>query len=197
MNVTNFVFLSSLLDPHYLKTFDVILLSYDALKKDIWLDDAYLSPLTSVVFRRVVLDESQKVKSKSSKVSDMANRLHCHSKWCVTGTPAVDNSVENVRGLLQFLFPFLSLETFSRLLSSSPSNLPSLSLWLPHVIWRSTKASGEVREQCRIPRQVTTVRAVEFRAIERHFYETLVSEEREIGGCCSGKRRGRERGRCG
>jgi len=96
-----------LLNPSHLATYDILLLSYETLRGDIYRDAAGDSPLTSLAFRRIILDESQKIKNKNTNVSEMANKLRTHAKWCVTGTPAVGNSIENMHGLLQFLFPEL------------------------------------------------------------------------------------------
>ena len=52
------------------------------------------SPLNQVVFRRVVLDESQECKTLSfAKMTALCNKLQAACRWAVSGTPLTEGSL--------------------------------------------------------------------------------------------------------
>ncbi|KDD74151.1 SNF2 family domain-containing protein, partial [Helicosporidium sp. ATCC 50920] len=60
------------------------------------------TPLTRLVWWRVCLDEAQTVEGASSAAAELASRLCCTHRWCVSGTPLA-RGVEDAGGLLRFL----------------------------------------------------------------------------------------------
>jgi SNF2 family DNA or RNA helicase len=64
---------------------------------------------------RVILDEAQWIKNKSTKTSLAASSLQAEYRWCLTGTP-MQNSVDELYSLVRFLriAPYNSWERFSR-----------------------------------------------------------------------------------
>jgi len=64
----------------------------------------------TVHFDLVVLDESQRIKNRSSTTSQVARSISRSRNWALTGTP-VENSAEDLVGIFEFLSPgFLSPE---------------------------------------------------------------------------------------
>ena len=91
---------------------DVVISTYDVLKREIWLAKAILqpttrtmrgttrgghqhqpprSPLIGVMWWRVCIDEAQMVEAVTSRVAEMAQIIPCVNAWCVTGTPVKNN----------------------------------------------------------------------------------------------------------
>ncbi|MGO9113619.1 MAG: DEAD/DEAH box helicase [Thermoguttaceae bacterium] len=63
-----------------------------------------------IPFDLVVLDESQRIKNRSSTTSEVVRGLSRRRSWALTGTP-VENSAEDLVGIFEFLAPgFLSPE---------------------------------------------------------------------------------------
>lgn len=63
---------------------------------------------------RVILDEAQWIKNKSTKAAVSACHLQAEFRWCLTGTP-MQNSVDELYSLIRFLkiAPYNSLEKFT------------------------------------------------------------------------------------
>ncbi|EFJ51898.1 hypothetical protein VOLCADRAFT_87560 [Volvox carteri f. nagariensis] len=97
---------------------DVVLTTYDVLKRDVARQpdpegqerslrhgkryEVVPTPLTRLRWWRVVLDEAQMVESSTAKAAEMALKLDTVHRWCVTGTP-ISRGLEDVYGLLAFL----------------------------------------------------------------------------------------------
>ncbi|GIL56939.1 hypothetical protein Vafri_12224 [Volvox africanus] len=97
---------------------DVVLTTYDVLKRDVARQpdlqvpernlrhgkryEVVPTPLTRLCWWRVVLDEAQMVESSTAKATEMALKLDAVHRWCVTGTP-ISRGLEDVYGLLAFL----------------------------------------------------------------------------------------------
>lgn len=65
------------------------------------------------VFHRIILDEAQCIKNKSTKTAQACFKLKATYRWCLTGTPMM-NSVEELYSLLHFLQikPYCQWEKF-------------------------------------------------------------------------------------
>ncbi|KXZ52879.1 hypothetical protein GPECTOR_8g26 [Gonium pectorale] len=99
---------------------DVVLTTYDVLKRDLARQPdpqqpgeertlrrgkryaVVPTPLTRLVWWRVVLDEAQMVESSTAKAAEMALKLDTVHRWCVTGTP-ISRGLEDLFGLMAFL----------------------------------------------------------------------------------------------
>ncbi|GIL90673.1 hypothetical protein Vretifemale_18375 [Volvox reticuliferus] len=97
---------------------DVVLTTYDVLKRDVTRQPdlqapersfrhakryaVVPTPLTRLRWWRVVLDEAQMVENSTAKATEMALKLDTVHRWCVTGTP-ISRGLEDVYGLLAFL----------------------------------------------------------------------------------------------
>lgn len=95
-----------------LKKFDVIMISYNSLESlhrkqekgwsrgdDIIKED---SPMHSIHFHRLILDEAHSIKSRVTGVAKACFALNGTYKWCLSGTP-VQNRIGEFFSLLRFL----------------------------------------------------------------------------------------------
>ncbi|KAL7531502.1 hypothetical protein ACHAXR_007093 [Thalassiosira sp. AJA248-18] len=186
-----------LVHPNHLANADVVLVTFQALMSDLWHsndnplagfstknEDPRLrskkrykvlpSPLTSVKWWRVCLDEAQRVEVPSAASARMAHKLLTDKRWCVTGTPIGDGHLDDLYGLLLFLSfkPFAEKRWFSKTFSLSHGDaLNRLSHLLKDIMWRSTKASRFVRQQMGVPEQVEKKNILQFSSVEKHFYD--------------------------
>lgn len=77
---------------------DLIVTNYEAYEKEVsWLR-------SQVVWECVILDEGHKIKSCTTKISHALQNIRCNLRLILTGTP-VQNNLEELRGLLHWLFP--------------------------------------------------------------------------------------------
>jgi len=60
------------------------------------------TPLLSICFRRVILDEAHIIKNPNTGASKACCEINAERRWCVTGTP-ISNSLQDVFGLIKFL----------------------------------------------------------------------------------------------
>jgi len=61
------------------------------------------TPLQMIHFKRVILDEAQRIDTPTAKTSQMALRIEADCRWCVTGTPLGKGRMDDLYGLLVFL----------------------------------------------------------------------------------------------
>ncbi|KNH06181.1 DNA repair protein [Perkinsela sp. CCAP 1560/4] len=71
--------------------------------------DFSLSPIHELKWKRIILDEAHRIKSKNTSTARGIYALEGEFRWCVTGTP-LQNRVGDVYSLLRFL----KLEKYSR-----------------------------------------------------------------------------------
>jgi len=81
----------------YLETYDVILTTYATLSRDI-------STLKKIEFTYLIIDESQQIKNKESKIFQAINSIHTSYKISLSGTP-IENSLSDLWSQMQFINP--------------------------------------------------------------------------------------------
>ncbi|PHN06341.1 DEAD/DEAH box helicase [Flavilitoribacter nigricans] len=86
-------------DVRLLSRFDVIITTYQTALRDIEL-------LERMEFEYVVLDESQQIKNRESKVFQAVNKLNAGHKISLSGTP-IENSLADLWSQMQFINPNL------------------------------------------------------------------------------------------
>ncbi len=84
-------------DIRLLVRFDIILISYQTVLKDIDL-------LKKIDYEYVILDESQQIKNKDSKIFRAINELNARHKISLSGTP-IENSLSDLWAQMQFINP--------------------------------------------------------------------------------------------
>jgi E3 ubiquitin-protein ligase SHPRH len=181
-----------LIHPLILADADIVLMTFDGLMGDLGHsgDNPYIvssqrlrtdkryrvlpSPLTTIKWFRVCLDEAQKVETPTATSAKMALKLAAHHRWCVSGTPIGRGKLDDLYGLFSFLklAPFSSKKWFQACLNPSNRDVEDrITQLLSSVIWRSTKASESVKNQIGIPEQIERTVVLKFSSIEKHFYE--------------------------
>lgn len=78
---------------------DLFITTYGVLRR-------YCAILKRIFFERVILDEAQIIKNKTSKVSIAAKSLNCARRLALTGTP-IENHLNDFFSLIEFLNPGL------------------------------------------------------------------------------------------
>ncbi|MEM1214879.1 MAG: DEAD/DEAH box helicase [Bacteroidota bacterium] len=82
-------------DPRVLRRFDVILTTYQTALRDV-------EVLRSIEFEYIILDESQQIKNRESKVFKALNTLEAKHKLSLSGTP-IENSLSDLWSQMQFI----------------------------------------------------------------------------------------------
>jgi SNF2 family DNA or RNA helicase len=187
---------SSLIHPRRLGDADVVLMTFDALMGDLNHSDdnpfvesggrggralrqrkiyrVVPSPLLSINWWRICLDEAQRVETPTAASAKMALKLYAEHRWCVSGTPVGRGKLEDLHGLLLFqrLLPFDNKAWFAGCFRKQHRGFEDRIRHLLHSsFWRSTKMSERVREQMGIPEQIEKKVVLEFSSVERHFYQ--------------------------
>ena len=188
--------------PMHLLHYDIIITTYDVLRSDLTYavniqprnDNTRMTrnkklnnnrkkyrilptPLISIEYWRVCLDEAQMVGSSTAKSATMALKLRSHYKWCISGTPIQRKGLLDLRGLFLFLnIPLLSDKYWFNKYIVHPFTLPDHESCLSNlvslcksIIWRSYKLL--VANEINIPSQSYELSLLKFSPIESHFYK--------------------------
>jgi len=86
-------------DPRLIARYDVVLTTYQTALRDV-------SILGELVYEYIVLDESQYIKNRESKVFKAVNELRAQHKISLSGTP-IENSLSDLWSQMQFINPDL------------------------------------------------------------------------------------------
>ncbi|CAB3406878.1 unnamed protein product [Caenorhabditis bovis] len=184
--------------PYELAKQDVVLTTYETIRSE--LDFANVveskrelrggsqqykfspSPLTHVIWWRMVVDESQIVEGVARRVPQMCSKMQSKFHWCVTGTPLV-KSCSDIYGLVVFLeiWPYSMADFWNKYIypeyralvrhlndSEEIDNGGTLMNLLAQIMSRNTKEG--VEKELFIPKLVEHVRLVRFTAIEERQY---------------------------
>ncbi len=96
--------------------------NYELLNRDLGLFEGAGRWEKPLQFDLVVLDESQRIKNRSSATSRAARAIGRSRNWALTGTP-VENSADDLVGIFEFLSPgFLSSEMKPRRMGRAVSD---------------------------------------------------------------------------
>ncbi len=81
----------------YLNNYDIILTTYHTILRDIDLIERF-------DFSHLIIDESQQIKNKNSKLFNSINRINAHHKISLSGTP-IENSLSDLWAQMEFINP--------------------------------------------------------------------------------------------
>jgi len=191
-----------LLNPHFLADADIVLTTFTALMNDLAHsnDNPYIasnggseqrasrkrkryrvvpSPLMSINWWRVALDEAQRVETPTASSAQMALKLISRHRWCISGTPIGRGNIDDLYGLLLFLQakPFCEKDWFKACIKAQHDDmLERVAHILHESLWRSTKANSTVRIQMGIPEQIEKRIVLKFSSVERHFYQKQLED---------------------
>ena len=131
------------------------------------------SPLMSIGWWRVCLDEAQMIESGVSRAAEVAKLVPRVHAWGITGTP-MKNAVQDLRGLLIFLryqpYNFAS-HSWKDLTTKYKTVFRQL---FNKLALRHTKAL--VRNEINLPRQDRFVITLPFAAVEEQHYQSMFKE---------------------
>ncbi|KAJ3298009.1 Calcium-transporting ATPase 10, plasma membrane-type [Borealophlyctis nickersoniae] len=173
------------LDSQALANFDVVLTTYEILRKEIHFavkpadrarrfDRKYKakrSPLVGIQWWRVVLDEAQMIESSVTQAAEMARLIPRVHPWAVTGTPIGKNGLSDLCGLVRFLDlePLSDTTLWKRL--ESPTHIPTLLSAFRRIMHRNTKQN--VQNELTLPPQTEEVVLLDFSRVEQRYYDDM------------------------
>lgn len=183
---------NKVISPRLLSLYDVVLISYDTLSKDIDFIDSnrnmksmryeskYIipkSPLVNILWWRVCFDEAQRVEIPSSPLFKMAMNIKTVNKWCITGTP-IKSKIDDLFGLLKVLevstFDINNIWKYAIRNKVMEGNLIGLELLqkiLFKIFWRSSMTNVRDENIDLIPNQNVVVEYIEMNSIEWNVYK--------------------------
>ena len=178
------------------ENYDIILTTYGVLRKELSHANiikrrsrhkkkypAIPSPLVSIKWWRICLDEAQMVESSTAKAAEMVSTLATEHRWGISGTPFVKGSgLDDLYGLLLFLRvnPFGTSRSWYRHAIQIPCEHGDkdakeyLYDLLDKIMWRSAKK--DVQNEINVPPQNEITYRLKFSATERHFYNLQKKE---------------------
>ncbi|KAJ3055803.1 hypothetical protein HK097_009186 [Rhizophlyctis rosea] len=167
-----------------LASFDVVLTTYEVLRKEIHFSGtsperprrfekkykSRRSLLVEIEWWRVVLDEAQMVDSPVTQAAEMARSIPRQHPWAVTGTPFGKSGLPDLHGLICFLDlrPIATSQPIWRRLIT-PLHFPHLFSTLQRIMHRNTKAN--VKSELSLPPQTEEIVVLDFAKVEREVYD--------------------------
>jgi E3 ubiquitin-protein ligase SHPRH len=195
------------MDPFELAAADVVITTYEVLRKDfhhreilnkqLRHERRFIScktPLLGVAWKRVILDEAQMVECSTAMASEMACNLVSKFRWCVTGTPVL-RGLSDIEGLMTFLRVPLFCERLywkSRIevpiSRGDQAHMENVFRFLRSICWRTSMTEAISRNELNIRPPEQHLRLHELRTIERVFYsrqhDTCMTKAREVLAVC-------------
>ncbi|KAH8153049.1 uncharacterized protein LAJ45_02636 [Morchella importuna] len=161
-----------------LKDYDIVITSYGTITSEF---NARNGTLNSIVWRRIILDEAHYIRNPKAKSSLAVSALDAKSRWCLTGTPIINN-LKDLYSLVRFLrysgglsdlsiYNSVITRAMKRDLAGDKERLQAL---VTALCLRRTKAMAFV--DLRLPRLTRHVYAVNFSSEEKAKYELLSKE---------------------
>ncbi|KAF9881739.1 hypothetical protein CkaCkLH20_00885 [Colletotrichum karsti] len=161
-----------------LANYQVVITSYGTLGTEGAKDN---SPLRTMDWRRVVLDEGHTIRNAKTKAAVAATKLKAKSRWVLTGTPIINN-IKDFQSLLQFLSitggveqPAIFNTVIARPLALGNQRAETLlQLLMRDLCLRRKKDMKFV--DLKLPPKTEYVHRIQFRPHEKNKYEALLNE---------------------
>jgi SNF2 family DNA or RNA helicase len=162
-------------DLNELRDHDIIITSYHTIASEFKRQN---SPLFSVHWFRVILDEAHIIRNPGTIMSAGACELAAERRWAVTGTP-VQNRLDDLGSLIKFLRikPFDEKGAFAQYIlapfkSADPHILPKLRLLVDSITLRRLKNNID------LPDRKDFIVRLDFSKEEKDIYTTFVADSR-------------------
>lgn len=163
-------------DARLLARFDILLTTYQTALRDVDL-------LQKIEFEYIILDESQQIKNKDSKVFKAINELQARHKISLSGTP-IENSLADLWSQMQFInpdllgsFPFFQREFITPIEKRNDEDKKTRlrSLVAPYMLRRTKE---EVAKD--LPPLTVTLHYCEMEPEQKKLYEKEKSAARNL-----------------
>ncbi|KAJ3224554.1 hypothetical protein HK099_008235 [Clydaea vesicula] len=168
-------------DSNYLKTFDIIITSYNIVSSEF--NSKYgKGVLFDIDWYRIVLDEAQTIKNRQTIAAKGCYSLKAEKRLCLSGTP-LQNTVEDLFSLIHFLkVKSYSDHSVFKSQISEPLNkgfskavaMKRLNVLLQALMLRRTKKTLiNGKPLLNLPERQVTVCQLQFEESEKTMYENL------------------------
>uniref|UniRef100_A0A8C7F806 Helicase like transcription factor n=1 Tax=Oncorhynchus kisutch TaxID=8019 RepID=A0A8C7F806_ONCKI len=176
-------------DTHFLSSQHMVLTTYNVLSADYSVSGGWVcgsaSPLHTVSWLRVVLDEGHIIRNPNTQQSKAVLKLNTQRRWILTGTP-IQNNLRDLWMLVAFLRlkPFDVREWWNRVIQrpvtqGDKTGLQNLQALVKCVTLRRTKTSRVCgRPLVSLPERSVRIEEVELTQKEREEYELAHTEGR-------------------
>lgn len=142
----------------------------------------YPSPLLSIRWWRICLDEAQMVASIKNRPAKIVAQLQSVHRWAITGTP-IERSIRDLHGLIHFLgcSPYDKIDEWNDVVDDyvSEFNTKELPSILRRIMWRTCK-SKEILNQINIPDQTERIHVIDMKDVERINYKRIHEKQFKI-----------------
>ncbi|CAE6440516.1 unnamed protein product [Rhizoctonia solani] len=143
-------------------------------------------PLAATKWYRVVIDEAQNIRNRSTRSSRVMSMLDSEYRWALTGTP-VTNTLADLYGLLRFLHfaPFNDWPEFNERIAKVQKRDPKLAgrraqALLKKCLLRRTKDSKlDGKPLITLPPKTIDMEMLEFSPDERQIYAAVEARQQQ------------------
>ena len=159
---------------------DVIVTTYGTLLSD-YVNHKNESPLFSVKFHRIVLDEAHFIKEATRKTAKAIYALSANFRWAVTGTPII-NKLDDIYSLIHFLRiePWCRLSYWKNFIAipfekKEPAALEAVQTILEPLLIRRTKDMKDEfgNNIIDLPPKTVIIKRLQFPDQERTMYNSI------------------------
>lgn len=168
--------------------YDIILTTYGTLSAEYTLQNEGkgVSPLFSMYFWRVLLDEAHTIKSRSTLVAKACYAVEADRRWAITGTP-IQNKLEDVFSLIRFLrvepwcmFPHWREHIQLPFEENEAKGIDTLQRVLQPMLLRRTKNTkdSDGRPILTLPSSNVAIVPIELTPAEREFYQAVYTRSK-------------------